>query len=46
MGGAPADMSPESYIEHTNIHGRKTTYTIQKTNATYKKGATIKIYNS
>lgn len=46
MGGAPADMSPESSIEHTNIHGRKTTYTIQKTNATYKKGATIKIYNS
>jgi hypothetical protein len=46
MGGAPANMSPESSIEHTNSYGRKTTYTIQKTNATYKKGATIKIYNS
>lgn len=46
MGGAPADMSPESSIAHTNKYNRETNYTIQKTNATYENGATIKIYNS
>lgn len=48
MGGAPADMTenPEGKITHTNRHNRETNYTIQKTNATYENGATIKIYNS
>lgn len=46
MGGSPVDMSPETSITHTNSYNRETNYIIQKTNATYEKGAKIKIYNS